>query len=135
MPMIKAVLALAAMFVLPSQAIDQSGSACPIATGADAGRTWKIFSDKGADEWMASRSGPLAVLTKRRGRGPLEAAVKRGNAAAAVGASVVGAPWGIVPLKTCYGNPGGADATADAVLEASAATETLCPTAQSATSR
>ena len=27
----------------------------------------------------------LAVLTKRRGRGPLEAAVKRGNAAAAVG--------------------------------------------------
>jgi hypothetical protein len=40
---------------------------------------------------------------------------------------VAGAPWGIGPLQTCYGNPGGADATADAVLETSAATETLCP--------
>jgi hypothetical protein len=47
------------------------------------------------------------------------------------GHPVADAPWGIVPLKTCYGNPGGADATADAVLETSAAIETLCPTAQS----
>ena len=68
----------------------------------------------------------LAVLTKTPGpRGRLAADKKRLCGPAGRGIR------SLTPRGAFYGNPGGADATADAVLETSAAIETLCPTAQS----
>jgi hypothetical protein len=57
----------------------------------------------------------LAVLTQTPGPRSTEGGRQKRLRPRQSEHPVAGAPWCIGPLRPCYGNPGGADATADAV--------------------